>query len=91
MSESCINLDTSSAESSDDEALSIHSDDDRLSPGSPKRQRKATGAAVYIRPSLKMNGPRHGHSFVESQGMHTNSVVSFVQGILAVATWEELM
>ena len=43
MSGSCINLDTSSSE---DEALSLHSDDDGLSPGSPKR-RKATGAAVY--------------------------------------------
>ena len=47
MSGSYINLDTSSAEASDDEALSIYSDDDGLSPGSPKRQWKATGAAVY--------------------------------------------
>lgn len=47
MSGSCINLDTSSSEASDDEALSLHSDDDGLSPGSPKRRRKATGAAVY--------------------------------------------
>ena len=34
-----------------------------------------------------MNGPRHGHSFVKSQGMYTNFVAPFVQGILAVATW----
>ena len=47
MSESYINLDTSSSEASDDEASSHHSDDE-LSPSSPKRQRKATaGAAVY--------------------------------------------
>jgi len=48
MSENSINLDTSSSEASDDEALSLHSDnDDELSPGPSKRRKATSGAAVY--------------------------------------------
>ena len=49
MSGTCISLDTSSSEASDDEALSLHSDGecDGLSPGPSKRRKATAGAAVY--------------------------------------------
>ena len=85
MSGSCINLDTSSAEASDDEALSIYSDDDGLSPGSPKWQWKAIGAAVY-KTKFKSEWTKTWPFICGVPGNAYKFRLSFVQGILAVAT-----